>query len=87
MPWKNEPLTTFPRRLRMVMVARKMNSADIMRASKLGNGQISSYLNGHQEPRIGTLAKLCTALNVSADFLLGLTDDMKRVRGKREDDA
>lgn len=77
MPWKNEPLTTFPRRLRIVMHARGMNSADIMRASTLGNGQVSSYLNGHQEPRIGSLAKLCKALNVSADFLLGLTNQME----------
>jgi len=59
------------------MVARKMNSADIMRASTLGNGQVSSYLNGHQEPRILTLVKLCKALNVSADFLLGLTNKMR----------
>ena len=77
MPWKNEPLTTFPRRMRIVMAARGMNSADIMRASTLGNGQISSYLNGHQEPRIGSLAKLCKALNVSADYLLGLTNKME----------
>ena len=63
--------------MRMVMAARKMNSADIMRASELGSGQISSYLNGHQEPRIGSLAKLCKALNVSADFLLGLSNKME----------
>lgn len=77
MPWKHEPLTTFPRRLRIAMVAREMNSADIMRASELGNGQISSYLNGHQEPRIGSVVKLCRALNVSADFLLGLSNEME----------
>lgn len=77
MPRRQNPLEVFPRRLRMAMVARNMNSADLMRATYQGQGQISNYLNGHQEPRAMRLLELCKALNVSADFLLGLSDDMK----------
>ena len=77
MPRKFEPLETFPRRLRMALVARDMSSADLVRATTLGNGQVSNYLNGHQEPGATRIAQMCKALDVSADFLLGLTDKMK----------
>lgn len=61
----------------MALMARDMNSADLVRATNLGGGQISNYLNGHQEPGATRIAQMCKALNVSADFLLGLTDKMK----------
>lgn len=85
MPRKNEPLTTFPRRLRMAMAALKMTSAELMRRTTLGSGQISGYLNGHNEPKTGTLRVICEATGVSADFLLGLTDEMwrKKPRGAK----
>lgn len=77
MPRRKEPLTTLPRRLRMAMVVREMNGADLMRATTMGAGQISNYLNGHQDPRGTQLVALARALDVSADFLLGLTDRME----------
>ena len=77
MPRKHKPLETFPRRLRMALMARDMNSADLVRATNLGGGQVSNYLNGYQEPGATRIAQMCKALNVSADFLLGLTDKMK----------
>lgn len=77
MPRKFKPLTTFPRRLRMALAARDMTSADLMRATALGAGQISNYLNGYQEPGATRIAQMAQALDVSADFLLGLTDKME----------
>ncbi len=65
---------TFCRRLRVAMACKEMNSADIMRNSKLGSSQISEYLNGHICPKADTLKELCMALDCSADFLLGLAD-------------
>jgi len=85
MPRKIEPIHGFPRRLRMAMTLRKMNSADIMRRSTLGHGQISEYLNGHREPTVSSFLHLCEALEVSADFLLGLTDD-PRIKNRRKVD-
>lgn len=49
----------------------------------MGNGQISNYLNGHQEPTVSSLLHLCEALDVSADFLLGMTDD-PRIKNRRK---
>lgn len=76
MPRKYEPIHTFPRRLRMAMAALEMTSADLMRKTTLGGSQISEYLNGHNEPTVTSLHKLCVGLGISADFLLGLSDDM-----------
>ena len=83
MPRKIEPIHSFPRRLRMAMTLRKMNSMDIVRASTVGCKQISNYLNGHNEPTVSSLLHLCEALDVSADFLLGMTDD-PRIKNKRK---
>lgn len=35
---------------------------------------ITQYLNGRSAPALDTLARLCLALDVSADYLLGITD-------------
>ena len=86
MPRKIEPIHGFPRRMRMAMTLRKMNSADIVRRTTMGNGQISNYLNGHQEPTISSLLHLCEALEVSADFLLGLSDNPK-IKDRRKDNG
>lgn len=62
------------RRLRIVMSMRGMTSADIVRASRLGDGQVSNYLNGWTCMQIPALMELCRVLRCSADFLLGLSD-------------
>lgn len=41
----------------------------------IGNRQIWRYENGETEPDGETVAKIARILNVSADYLLGLTDD------------
>lgn len=42
---------------------------------EIGNRQIWRYENGETEPDGETVAKIARILNVSADYLLGLTDD------------
>ena len=41
----------------------------------IGNRQIWRYENGETEPDGDTVARISQALEVSADYLLGLTDD------------
>ncbi|MCL2861399.1 MAG: helix-turn-helix domain-containing protein [Firmicutes bacterium] len=45
-------------------------------ANQIGVDQrtISSYEIGHTEPDIKTIRKLCKIFDVSADYLLGLTE-------------
>lgn len=64
------------RRLRRVMIDTEISSADIMRNSKLGTGQISTYLNGYTIMKADTLKELCAVLGCSADYLLGLSEHM-----------
>ena len=82
MPRKFEPLPDLARRLRMAMTVRDITSADLMRTTTMGSGQISEYLNGHQEPGATRIVQMCKALDVSADFLLGLSDDMNPKKRK-----
>lgn len=60
------------------MAVRNMSSADLMRATRFGSGQISEYLNGHICPKADTLAELCLALDVSADWLIGISEYARR---------
>jgi hypothetical protein len=62
------------RRIRIAMHVRGMNSADIVRKTRLGSGQISNYLNGWMCMQTPALLQICNALHCSADFLLGLSD-------------
>lgn len=75
---KNQEFTLpFSRRMRKAMILRGMNSADLCRRTRLGHGQISNYLNGHQCPRADRLLEICQALDVSADYMLGLKNRFK----------
>jgi transcriptional regulator with XRE-family HTH domain len=46
-------------------------------AEKIGMGvlQINRYENEKNDPTADVLGRIATALNVSADYLIGLTDD------------
>lgn len=65
------------RRLRAIMAARNMTSADLMRSTGCGSGQISGYLNGYFVMRIDVLIRLCKELDCSSDYLLGLSNTPK----------
>ena len=45
---------------------------------------ISLYENGRTKPNVDTLTAIATHYNVSADYLLGLTDTAWKIRGSRE---
>ena len=83
MPRKQEPIKAFPRRMRIAMATLGMNSADLMRHTSLGHAQISEYLNGHREPTISSFFCICDGLGVSADFLLGFSDEM-RIKNRKK---
>lgn len=79
---KNPVAVTVSRRLRTMMAARKMSSADIVRSCTIGSSQISQYFNGNIMMRADKLLELCEVLDCSADYLLGRTND-PRVAGKQ----
>ncbi|MDE7182411.1 MAG: helix-turn-helix domain-containing protein [Clostridia bacterium] len=40
----------------------------------MSQGVVNNYCTGKREPSLDVLISICKELNVSADFLLGLTD-------------
>ncbi len=48
---------------------------EVARATGLHPTQVSHYEAGEREPSVGNLIKLARALNCSADYLLGLSDN------------
>lgn len=67
-----KPLESFKWRLESAMKARKLEPADLARASGVAPSQLSYYLKGKRDPESGTLRKLAIALGVSVDYLLSV---------------
>jgi len=65
----------FADRLRETMDMRGMTQAQLAAASNQKEPTIHRYLKGkNKSPQIDILVKMASALHVSADFLLGITD-------------
>ncbi|MBQ3405028.1 MAG: helix-turn-helix transcriptional regulator [Oscillospiraceae bacterium] len=64
----------FSNRLREIMNTRGENQKTLASKTGVQRQTISLYLNGQSKPDSDRLAALCRALDVSADYLLGLSD-------------
>ncbi|MGN1026890.1 MAG: helix-turn-helix domain-containing protein [Faecousia sp.] len=71
--WETEN-TIFATRLREIMEIRKIIQYDLARETGIQRQTISNYMNGQSRPDTNNLLKICKALNVSADYLIGATD-------------
>lgn len=69
-------MDTFSIRLRTAIDSRGLQQKSLAAKIKLSPARLSNYVNGHSEPSLDILSLLCQALNVSADYLIGLTDNM-----------
>ena len=63
-------------RLELAMKERDVNGSMIAKAGACSNGTIPNYGLINRTPTGHTLQKLCTAMQVSADYLLGLSERM-----------
>lgn len=61
-------------RLARIRELRRISQADLAEMVGIHNQQIYRYENGKTEPDGDVVAKIAQALEVSADYLLGLTD-------------
>ena len=64
-------------RIRMVMALRNINPAQLAREIGMSQTAIRSICQGDCNPRSDTLTMICRKLDVSADYLLGLKEDMQ----------
>ena len=65
----------FTKRFNEILENSGKSQVEIARALNISKQCISDYKSGKSVPSIETLYLLCKVLDVSADFLLGLTDN------------
>jgi transcriptional regulator with XRE-family HTH domain len=68
-------LTVFPMRLRAARQQLNLSQHELARLCGLNINQIGRYELGQREPTSTTLVKMARILNVSIDYLTGLTDE------------
>ena len=61
-------------RLKEVRLMRNMKQKDVCAKLNMKQSQYSRYESGEDEMKIGTLIDICYVLDISADYLLGLSD-------------
>ena len=68
-------LRRFRPRLREAMRASGLNESELAEMVDMTRPAISMYLSGRRIPETVSLIRLCRALDISADYLLGLSGD------------
>ena len=64
----------FNERLKMIRQENGKTQKDVCEELGISPNGYASYEQGRTEPSIDTLIRLCKIFDVSADYLLGLTD-------------
>ncbi len=67
--------TIFAERLNLIMEMKGLKNRDLAKKIYVAETTISGYRNGRRFPDLDRLTLLCTAIPVSANFLLGLNSD------------
>lgn len=70
----NETKLAFATRLNDLIDQQVLRQSDLSKMTGIATGTISGYRNGDKEPTITNLRKLAQALDVSADYLIGLSN-------------
>ncbi len=70
-----DKITKFQTRFNEALRYSDMKQTELAKAANVSKQCISDYKAGKSVPGIDTLVLLCRALDVSADYLLGLDDD------------
>ncbi len=71
----DKDLELFPQRLRTTREQLNLSQHELSRLCGLSINQISRYELGMREPTSASLVRIARVLNVSMDYLVGLTDD------------
>lgn len=66
---------TFAKRLEQIMIERQIYPAQVAKITGIKRAAIYAYVDGTHQPTAFNIKRLAIGLNVSADWLLGITDD------------
>lgn len=80
-------VSTTPERLRTAMRVKGKKQVDLIRATGINRGAMSSYLSGRYEPKQEAVYKLAMALDVSEMWLWGYDVPMERQQQQKDNDA
>ena len=72
-----------PSRIRAILDKKKMSRKDLADAVGVSRQRIGYYCDGSNVPDAETLGKIAKALDVSADYLLGLSDNDRQSTSKK----
>ena len=76
-------IEAFGQRLREARKAAGQKQEELGQTLNLGKGQISAIEHGTSSTTLEKLSLICQFYNVSADYLLGLTDEPKPYKRKK----
>lgn len=69
----------FPKRLREIRKEKKLTQVALGNMLGCSYATIAGYEAGRKEPSLSTFFRICQVLEVSADDLLGLSQDTKNI--------
>lgn len=67
-------MNVFKERLNEVLEENKLSQNSLAKKISMSQCVVNNYCTGKREPSLDVLISICKELNVSADYLLGLTD-------------
>lgn len=70
---------SFSTRLKSARDRRDLSQGDLARLSKIDQTHLSHFESGRREPNTDNLRRLCRALDVTADYLLELGSETRRL--------
>jgi len=70
-------MSIFHEKLKLLRSTSNISQKDLAKMLNVSDRAFRNYENGTSEPTYDNLIILCKKFNVSADYLLGLSDDPK----------
>lgn len=70
----------FQERFKRALFLSGIRKTDLAEKAGIDRSKITSYANGRYKPNAATLAKLAAAMDVSPSWLIGESEEMKRVQ-------
>lgn len=67
----------FSERLEDALTDKNVSRSELARKINVRPASVNNYIDGTTTPNATNLAKICKVLNVSSDWLLGLTNNKK----------
>lgn len=73
----------FAKRLRELRLKKRLTQTQLSAYLGYGYTAVANYESGRNEPSLRDVARLCQVFDVSADYLIGISDVEKPPEGSR----